>query len=313
MARNRTMSEHHGAWLRRMKMAVRRVATPDRVNPVLGEGVGGPEGSPHTFVMVCGPGFDVRVPNAACTIRLGMCRGFAQVGVRYQLVSVFELARVLPTLRSPFVCLTVYDFENLSRAARQLLRDVPHCVWVNPWFDDLERLYAEYSLPDPRLPEPIARRVADCNPAFVWAPVPPGCLQFYQSWARLGLRVESVLLACDTTRYFPDPDNDLYRDVDMAFVGGYRSYKDVQYEKYLRPYEDRLRVFGYDRWPYRGYGGLLPDDHERILYQNVRACPALREPHPAVIGDIVERAFTIIGTGGLAVPAGLPFHRERFS
>jgi len=66
-------------------------------------------------------------------------------------------------------------------------------------------------------------------------------------------------------------------------VGGYRAYKNIQYDKYLKPYEDVLTVYGYNRWPYKGYGGLLPEDDEKVLYQNARVCPSLSEPHAEVI------------------------------
>jgi hypothetical protein len=96
-------------------------------------------------------------------------------------------------------------------------------------------------------------------------------------------------------------------------VGGYRAYKNVQYNKYLKPYEEILAVYGYDRWPYKGYGGLMPEGDERVLYQNARVCPALSEPHAEVMGDIVERAFKVMGSGGLAVTDVTPFYRELFS
>ena len=99
----------------------------------------------------------------------------------------------------------------------------------------------------------------------------------------------------------------------MAFVGGYRPYKNIQYEKYLTPYEDILTVFGDSHWRYRGYGGPLPDGDERVLYQNARVCPALSEPHAEVMGDIVERVFKVMGSKGLAITDVIPFYRELFA
>jgi Glycosyl transferases group 1 len=313
MAAKAISSERESPWLRRARTAIKRLVTPDRVNPVLGDGVGGPEDSSHTFVMVCGPGFNVNVPNAASTIRLGFCRGFALAGVRYKLVSVFELGEALGRLRSPFVCLSVYDYENLDARALSGLAETPHIVWINPSFPDLERVYGELNLPDPRLADRTNRRVMAGRPRFLWAPVPPSCLRFYEDWRSADVPIESIPLACDTTRYFPDPAATRFADTAMAFVGGYRAYKDIQYEKYLRPYEKQLAVFGYDHWPYSGYGGLLPDDEERTLYRNARVCPALSEPHAEVMGDIVERPFKIMGSGGLAVTDVIPFYRELFT
>lgn len=299
--------------LRKLKKITKRVLKPGARMPVLGEqAYGGPDDSPITLAMVCREGFNINIPNASTTIRLGFCRGFAQIGVRYQLVNVFKLARVLPQLRRPFVFLTCYDYEDLDAQARKLLRNTPHFIWVPPWFENLEEVYARHNLPDPRLPETVNWRILDSGAAFVWAPVTPSCLAFYEEWQKRGQRLEAIPLACDTTRYYKEPDNRRYADVKMAFVGGYRAYKNVQYDKYLKPYEEILAVYGYDCWPYKGYGGLLPEGDERVLYQNARVCPALSEPHAEVMGDIVERVFKVVGSGGLTITDVIPFYRELF-
>jgi len=300
--------------LQGVKRAIKRTLKPDAFRPVLGDHpYGGPDDSPITFVMVCREGFNINVPNASATIRLGFCHGFAQIGVRYQLISVFDLAQALPQLRRPFVFLTCYDYEDLDTQARKLLQNTPHFIWVYPWFENLEEVYVRHNLPDPRLPESVVQRILDSRPSFVWAPVPPSCLTFYEEWQKRSQRVESIPLACDTTRYYPDLENRRYADVKMAFVGGYRGYKNIQYDRYLKSYEDILSVYGYDRWPYKGYGGLLPDDDERTLYQNARISPALSEPHAEVMGDIVERAFKVMGSGGLTITDVIPFYRELFT
>ena len=300
--------------LPRLKKIAKRVLKPASQKPILGaHPSGGPDDSSLTFVMVCGPGFNIQVPNASATIRLGFCKGFAQIGVRYHLVSLFELARVLPHLRKPFVFLSGYDYKDLDHAARKLLRETPHFIWMNPWFARLEEVYAQHNLPDPRMSEQINRRILDSGAAFLWAPVPPSCLSFYEEWGKRGQRLEAIPLACDTTRYYPEPTDQHYEDVQLAFVGGYRAYKNFQYDKYLKPYEDTLTVYGYDHWPYKGYGGLLPEGDERVLYQNAQVCPALSEPHAEVMGDIVERAFKVMGSGGLAITDVVPFYRELFA
>ncbi len=297
-----------------IKRVARRILKPNAHQPILGDHpYGGPEDSPITFIMVCREGFNINVPNANVTIRLGICRGFAQIGVRYQLASVWELEKVLPELRRPFIYLSCYDYEDLTSHVLKLLRNYPHLIWVYPWFADLEKVYTEYNLPDPRLASQTTRRILESGANFVFAPVPPSYLAFYEEWAKRGQRLVSLPLACDTTRYFPRADDKRFADVRMAFVGGYRAYKNIQYDKYLKPYEDILRVYGYDRWPYKGYGGLLADDAERVLYGNAVVCPALSEPHAELMGDIVERAFKVMGSGGLAVTDFIPGYREFFT
>ena len=299
---------------KKLRRAAKRALNPVPFQPVLGENpCGGTEDSPITFVMVCREGFNINVPNANVTIRLGTCRGFAQIGVRYLLVSVWKLAEVLPNLRRPFVYLSCYDYEDLNSHALKTLKQYPHLVWVHPWFTGLEEVYREHNLHDPRLSRQTTKRILDSGANVVFAPVPPSYLHYYDEWERLGQRVVSLPLACDTTKYFLQPDDKRFADVQMAFVGGYRAYKNVQYEKYLKPYESILHVYGYDRWPYSGYGGLLAEDDERLLYQNARVCPALSEPHAELMGDIVERAFKVMGSGGLAIPDVIPGYRELFT
>ena len=296
------------------KCLVKRVLKPGSQRAVLGaRPYGGPENSEITFVVVCRKGFHFQIPNANSTIRLGYCRAFAEVGVRYHLVDVFELNKVLPGLVKPFVFLSAYDYLDMGRTTRKLLRQVPHFVWVTPDIDVMKKIYAKYSIKYINIASKVYKWVSESEPAFVWAPVPPSALQFYSDWEKYGMRLESLPQACDTARYFPDPGNKHYEDVQIAYVGGYWPKKAVQFDKYLKPYEELLTVFGYSQWPYKGYQGLLPDDSERLLYQNARVSPSISEPHTAEMGDILERVFKVLGSGGLTVTDVTPFYRELFS
>jgi hypothetical protein len=299
---------------RRVKLHMQLRLTPARLKPVVGRDPWiGPQTSPATLVVVCSVGFNIDVPNAAATFRIGLSRGFAALGIRSRLASVFELSSALQEVARPFVLLSVYDYAYLDRTARRLLKDVPHFVWVNPSFPRLDDVYRRYDLPDPRPPRWIRRRVRESRPRFVFAPVPPSALQFYEDWARDGHRVESVLQACDAARYTPGPTDARFEGIRIAYVGGYWPYKSRQYEKYLRPYESSLTVYGYDAWPYSGYAGRLAEGDEAPLYRTACLCPALSEPHAEVMGDIVERVYKILGCGGVAVTDVVPFYREVFT
>jgi len=264
------------------------------------------------LAMVVNQGFSFNTPSAGAPIRLGYCRGFAQVGIPHKLVPVPEIEYVLPYLDEPFVFLSIYDYLDMTEAARATLRKYPHFVWVTPDYDTLKEVYDPYGIVRPRLPQTVFQRVLDSGPAFVWGDVPPSCLEFYSFWRKAGLRLVSLPLACDPVRYYPEPENLKYPDTKIAYVGGYWAKKAVQFEQYLRPYEDILTVFGYTLWPYRGYLGFLPDDDERVFYQNARVCPAISEPC-VVKGFITERAFKVVGSGGLAVTDVAPAYRELFA
>jgi len=72
-------------------------------------------------------------------------------------------------------------------------------------------------------------------------------------------------------------------------------------------------VFGYSKWPYAGYGGPLPFDLEPSLYRQARLSPSINEPHVELMGvDPNERAFKVMGSGGLTVTDAVPAYREWF-
>jgi len=297
-----------------LKGLVKRAFQPKARKAILGQHpYGGPDDGSMTFVVVVREGFNINVPNANSTSRLGFCRGFAEIGVRYHLVSVFEIEGILPQLRKPFVFLSEYDYLDMTRGARKILRDYPHFVWVRPNFEVLQEVASKFGTTYARTSPRVYRRVLESQPNFVWGNVPPSCLEFYSEWEKLGLRLEAIPLACDTGRYYPEAENRGYAEVKMAFVGGYWSRKAIQFDKYLKPYEDIMTVFGYSSWPYKGYRGLLPEGDEKVLYRNALVSPAISEPHAEVMGDIVERAFKIMGSGGLAITDVVRFYSELFA
>lgn len=298
----------------RARYLARRFIKPARSKPLLPDNVwGGPEDAPYTFVMVVREGFVAGKSNANSTIRMAYCRAFEKLGFRYRLVSSFDLGDILPETRNPFIFLSVYDYLDFGRVTRRNLRRYPHFVWANPDAPVLREVYSRHGIRPHLLPDSVYGIVSDSCPVFVWAPAPPSALGAYAKWARAGIPVRSLPQACDTERYYPAPEELDYRDVQLAFVGGYWPKKAVHFDTYLRPYEDLLTVFGYSKWPYKGYKGLLAEDDEKVLYQNARLCPAINEPHAETTGDIVERVYKIMGSGGLAITDAVHFHRELFS
>jgi spore maturation protein CgeB len=105
-----------------------------------------------------------------------------------------------------------------------------------------------------------------------------------------------------------------FDDVQLTFVGGYWPYKARQFDRYLKPYADRLTVFGYSSWPYGNYGGQLPELKEPSLYLQARLSPTINEPHVEVMGvDLNERVFKVLGSGGMTITDVTPAYREWFS
>jgi hypothetical protein len=187
-------------------------------------------------------------------------------------------------------------------------------VWVDPWFDGQAVLTLANSFP--RLPDlrRTAQTILHGNP-LLFTISPESSFGYYHRWTDAGGRLVSLPLACDTSVYRPDiTDHGAFDDVEIAFVGGYWPYKARQLDPYLRPHQDRLRVYGYSRWPYAGYGGRLPTELEPLLYQQARVAPSINEPYVSALGiELNERVFKVLGCRGLSVTDATPAYRAWFT
>jgi hypothetical protein len=84
--------------------------------------------------------------------------------------------------------------------------------------------------------------------------------------------------------------------------------------RHVKPSEDRMTVFGYSRWPYAGYGGPISAEEEPALLRKARLCPAINEPHAEILGgDICERVYKVLGSGGMCVTDTTAAHRDIFA
>jgi len=280
--------------------------------PIITEPTGRLGGATRTLAVVCGPHFRQHVPNAGVTYRLGLARGFEGKGVAYELVSVFDLAR-LRDLAQPIVFIAESDYEFLPPGGLEELRRHRHFVWVSPWCDGFERYAADHGFEGLTVSPALRERVLASEPAFVFAPATGDGLAFYEGWRRRGYRFVPLPLACDTTLYDRSAAPPRFRDVRIAFVGGYWPYKARSFDVYLKPHEAALTVFGYARWPYAGFRGPLAESDEPLLYRDAALCPAISEPHSAVMGiDIPERVFKVLGSGGLCLTDVVPANRDLF-
>lgn len=302
--------------IRRGIRKIKRIFTHDNIKPVLGDKpFGGPEESEYTFVMIVNKGYNVNIPNANSSIRLGFCRGFEQIGIKYRIVSVYDLEKQIESFTSPIIFLSCYDYRDLSRSMRKKLRNYKHFVWGAPNTGVLQNIYKKLNYDYAEdFGKNIFSTVSSSEPDFIWAPVPKSALENYSQWRDYGCRLESIPLACDTEKYFPSAEKKKFPDMDDAvFVGGYWPKKAIQFDLYLRPIENILKVYGYSKWPYKGFCGLLVENRERELYFSAKVSPALSEPHAEFTGDIVERVYKIMGSGGLAVPDVNRFYAELFT
>lgn len=267
-----------------------------------------------TFVVAVGPYFNQTIPNAGTTCRLGWCRGFEQLGIPYVLVSVADLARRLPEWPQPIVWISGADYPFLTPANLAALKRQHPVVWISTWFDGDARFYQQNDLENNSWPEPLNRKILASEPSLVFTISPECSFEYYQGWIRHGARLISLPLACDTALYRSDtPFRPEFANVEMAFVGGYWPYKARQFDRYLKPYADRLKVYGYSPWPYAGYGGRLPEIEEPALYRQARLSPTINEPHVEKMGiDLNERVFKVLGSAGMTITDVTPAYREWF-
>jgi hypothetical protein len=268
-----------------------------------------------TFVMIVGPYFNQTVPNAGTTSRIGWCRGFEQLGISYLIVSVFDLAKHLEDIPNPVCWISGADYEYLSQANLATLKRRRHAVWVNTWFPGDKAHHQRNKLENNSWPEALDRRILSSDPTLLFTISPTSSFEYYQGWIKSGARLVSLPLACDTSLYRDDaPFCPGFANVEMAFVGGYWPYKARQFDRYLKPYADRLKVYGYSPWPYAGYGGRLAEDKEPSLYHQARLSPTINEPHVEQMGiDLNERVFKVLGSGGMTITDVTPAYREWFS
>jgi hypothetical protein len=189
-----------------------------------------------------------------------------------------------------------------------------HVVWISTWFDGDARFYEQNDLENNSWPETLNRKILWSEPSLVFTISPERSFEYYQGWIKSGAKLVSLPLACDSALYRLDaPFCTEFEHVEMAFVGGYWPYKARQFDRYLKPYADRLKVYGYSAWPYAGYGGRLAEANEPSLYQQAKLSPTINEPQVERMGiDLNERVFKVLGSGGMTITDAVPAYREWF-
>jgi len=267
--------------------------------------------------MAVGPTFDQRTPNAMMMCRMGYCHAFESLGIPYVIADVNEVDRLAKDLHLPFIMYFANDLLSMSSRKVKELKKYPSAVWVPPWFENSDKFFAQYGL-DPNiwtLPDPTVRKILQLEPAFCFTATTLGGLSYFVKWEQNGIPVRSYPLACDTTLYNENSANQIdFKNVRLAFVGGYWQSKGMQIDEYLRPFEEHLDVYGYSKWPYSGYKGLLSIEAEPSLYRQARVCPVINEPTVALLkGQINERVFKVLGSGGCPVVDAVPAYRELYS
>jgi hypothetical protein len=268
-------------------------------------------------LLVVGRLFDQHRPDAMMTCRLGYARAFEALGIPYLLCDWREIPETVARLPRSFAMVFGADVPEMSVTVRRALATIPNTVWVNPWFEGERAFFAGHGLPVNiwAWPDAHRRAVLELQPRFVFTATVPSGLVFFAGWERAGVPVRSLPLACDMSLYQGEGLTDpAFDGVRLAFVGGYWESKGRALDRYLRPFEDQLTIYGYNRWPYAGYRGRLEREREPMLYRQALVCPVVNEPTVALLkGQINERVFKVLGCNGVPVVDAVPAYRELFA
>jgi hypothetical protein len=269
------------------------------------------------FISIVGPDYDENTPNAMMTARMGYTNAFNGKGIPSLTIGIHQIRSVLEKHPNSICMIFGSDYIYLNEMQLSALKKHPHFVWVDPWFTDSNAFFRSHGL-NPTVwtwSKSHRKKILKSNPTFVYTATVPSGLGFFEEWSNHGLDVVSLPLACDKTVYDKHSAGTIENKfIKYAFVGGYWTSKGKQIDKYLRPFEKDLHVYGYSPWPYSGYRGMLSRKGEVDLYQNAMVCPAINEPSVSLLkGQINERVFKVLGCGGCSVVDVVPAYRELFS
>ncbi|NVM03614.1 MAG: glycosyltransferase [Candidatus Helarchaeota archaeon] len=267
------------------------------------------------FVFIVSWHFNQKIPKAPTKIINGYINALDKMNIPYIIIGTTSIDLILKKIPNPLCFISGSDYRFLTKENLETLRKYKHFVWVNHWFKNSIDFYKKHNLPNISWSNSYCEKILSAKPNFVFTPGTKSTLQYYEKWEDNGQKLISLPLACDTSLYHPNiPLRKKFEKMEIVFVGGYWSFKARQFNKYLKPFEKKLSVFGYSKWPYIHYGGKLPDDHEPSLYKQALLCPAINEPYAEIFGgDICERVFKIMGCEGLPITDCVPAHYDIFS
>lgn len=269
------------------------------------------------LLYVVGSSFDQDKPHSTTMISNGFARGWAKAVGPARLVEARQLMRSVGNFEKPVVFLSIYHLSDLSYDDCRRLRNFDVFIWISIHprkVKEFEAKVLEASLDeDTNVWLQNYGKVLLVQPKFVCNSAARSGMEWYQGWIDDGLRFEALQLAADDSLYFPERSENKFGAVQMAYVGGYWPEKAQAFEQYLRPFEDIIWTYGYSKWPYRHYGGLLNETEERQLYSTAKILPLVGCPSNWVLTDITERYFKAPACRGFCIADEHPGLRELFS
>lgn len=270
--------------------------------------------SNKTFVLAVGSTFKHSRPDAMMLAREGYCNAFASLNISYKIVDISEIEKVINEVANPFVMVFSADLNFRTRKYVKHLRKVPTAVWVSPDFRNSRKFFDKHCLDFQiwETPVEVKRQIEQIGPNFVFSATLNSGASFFENWIEAGFPFLSLPLALDTKKYnLSISRNWELNSTELAFVGGYWPSKSLQIDPYLRPFENKLAIYGYSKWPYNGYKGPLVAAKEPDLYNSAKICPVINEPSVKLLhGQINERVFKVLGSGGFPITDDVPQYKD---
>lgn len=254
-------------------------------------------------------------PNeAAKTYRMGLARAFAELGHPTAVVNLQGLVLSEPTA-GDIVIASAFDLALMPRTLQSRLALTNLIVWVSQWFPDQKRFCRSHGLPDIGTGPRTVRAVEACAPRAIFTSNTPVAYPFFENWIVEYGELHSIPLAYDRSFYESTVQSVRPEfEHSVVYVGGYWPYKGRTLRRYLMPFRNQLAIFGYSRWPFGEYRGVLGIDDEADVLRSAAVVPGINEPHALIMGgDVCERVYKVAGLGGLCVADGCPGYGDLFT
>lgn len=247
--------------------------------------------SSKTLLIAVEPYFNQNILNASLLTPLSFAIGWSRMYGPAKFISIKELRKEIDLHDSPAIFTMQNLFRHLSIAECKKLRGQSIFTWVHVHPNVMEK----FSIQNPLIPKSendlyldSYQKLIDVEPKFVWNAVGARASHWFEGWVQEGHRWHTIFPGANTDLYFPDRSGD-YADIPMAYVGGYWAEKSLGFDMYLKPWDELIRVYGYNSWPYKNYMGGIDENSERKLYTNSGLIPLIHGPMGWNICEITER------------------------
>jgi hypothetical protein len=269
------------------------------------------------LIIAVDPQFKQDRPHSTTMIVNGYAKGWSNAVGPARIVDISRLMSEVKKFEKPAILISTYLLSYLSLNDCQKLSDENVAMFISIHPKKIHEFEARFlgakTGPDTKIWQENYPKVMAVQPKLLCTFVGRDGMEWFNGWKEDGLRLETVHLAANDDIYFPDPDLERFGQIEMAYVGGYWPEKAQAFDRYLRPYEDILWTYGYAKWPYKNYGGMLTEAEERQLYSSAGIIPLITSPGGWMLAEITERYYKAPACRAFCIADENPALREIFN